>query len=256
MRGTLPFDMLEMHRKYGDIVRVAPDELAFSHPDAWNDIMGHKQGALEMEKASWFYRPLEQEPLHIVNESREQHGRLRRQMAHGFSEKALRDQEPVIREYVDLLLQRLRENSQSGQPVVLSDWYNYTTFDIIGDLAFGESFGCLKGSVYDDWIKGIFASGRIGTILQGLAFAPWLKRLLMFIVPKSVQEARINHKKLTEAKMRRRMAAVDGRPDLVEGLLKKKEELVSLHGFSKHEKSAKSDLCLIELERPRAHRKC
>jgi cytochrome P450 len=223
--------MLEMHKKYGDIVRVAPDELAFSHPDAWNDIMGHRQGVLEMEKASWFYRPIEEDPLHIVNESREQHGRLRRQMAHGFSEKALRDQEPLIRGYVNLLLQRLRENSQGGQPVVLSDWYNYTTFDIIGDLAFGESFGCLEGSVYDNWIKGIFAAGRIGTILQGLAFGPWLKRLLMLIVPKSVQEARNTHKKLTEAKMFRRMAAVDGRPDLVEGLLRRKEELVSLHDF-------------------------
>jgi hypothetical protein len=31
-------DMLEMHKRYGNIVRIAPDELAFSHPDAWQDI--------------------------------------------------------------------------------------------------------------------------------------------------------------------------------------------------------------------------
>ncbi|QKX57275.1 uncharacterized protein TRUGW13939_04386 [Talaromyces rugulosus] len=266
IRGTLPFDMLEMHKKYGDIVRVAPDELAFSHPDAWNEIMGHRQGALEMEKASWFYRPIEEDPLHIVNESREQHGRLRRQMAHGFSEKALRDQEPLIRGYVNLLLQRLRENSQGGQPVVLSDWYNYTTFDIIGDLAFGESFGCLEGSVYDNWIKGIFAAGRIGTILQGLAFVPWLKRLLMLIVPKSVQEARNTHKKLTEAKMSRRMATVDGRPDIVDGLLKRKEELsLSVHelisnaeiliiGGSETTASLLSGVTYLLLESPEAYR--
>ncbi|KAJ5752860.1 hypothetical protein N7520_009777 [Penicillium odoratum] len=67
IKGTLPFDMLDLHKKYGDIVRIAPDELAFSHPDAWKDIMGHKNGKPEMAKASWFYR-VPDEPLHILNE--------------------------------------------------------------------------------------------------------------------------------------------------------------------------------------------
>lgn len=125
IRGTLPFDMLEMHKRYGDIVRIAPDELAFSHPDAWQDIMGHQKGKPEFSKANWFYRPAEDQACHVVNESREQHGRLRRQMAHGFSEKAMRDQEPMIRGYVDILLDRLHEFCEAGTPVVLSDWYNY-----------------------------------------------------------------------------------------------------------------------------------
>ena len=42
MAGTLPFDMLALHRRYGPVVRVAPDELAFSDPQAWRDIMGHR----------------------------------------------------------------------------------------------------------------------------------------------------------------------------------------------------------------------
>jgi cytochrome P450 len=88
--------MLEMHKQYGDIVRIAPDELAFSHPDAWKDIMGHQKGNPDFPKANWFYRPVGGEPSHVVNESIEQHGRLRRQMAHGFSEKAMREQEPMI----------------------------------------------------------------------------------------------------------------------------------------------------------------
>ncbi|KAJ5625579.1 hypothetical protein N7510_001888, partial [Penicillium lagena] len=224
-RGTLPFDMLELHNRYGDIVRIAPDELAFSHPDAWKDIMGHKKGEPEMEKARWFYQPLEDEPLHIVNETREQHGQLRRQMAHGFSEKAMRDQEPLIRKYADLLLEKLRGFSKEGKPVVLSDWYNYTTFDIIGDLAFGEPFGCLAGSNYDEWIAGIFQAGRVGTILQSLSFYPWVKHALLSLVPQSIQEGRKRHKKRTSAKMARRMQNSEGRPDLIEGLLRKKDEL-------------------------------
>ncbi|GIK04354.1 hypothetical protein Aspvir_008435 [Aspergillus viridinutans] len=213
-----------MHQHYGDIVRIAPDELAFSHPDAWLEIMGKKTGE-EMDKADWFYRVTEQGALCIANESREQHSRLRRQLAPRFSEKCMRDQEPMIRGYIDLLLQRLRENSRDGQPVVISDWYNYTTFDIIGDLAFGEPFGCLRWSDYDGWVKGIFASIRIGTILQALAFIPWVKQIALAMVPKAMQEDRKREMRQTEAKMQRRMAATDERVDLIEGLLKKREEL-------------------------------
>lgn len=189
INGTLPFDMLDFHRRYGNIVRIAPDELAFSHPDAWKDIMGRRNSEeAEMGKAMWFYRPID-EPLHILNETSEQHKNLRRQMAHGFSEKGMRDQEPLIRKYVDLLLEKLHEQSRKpgGNPVILSDWYNFTTFDIIGDLTFGESFGCLSGSNYDAWIKSIFDMAYIGSILQALSFYPLLKRTLLSLVPKSAK---------------------------------------------------------------------
>ncbi|KAJ5304318.1 Lanosterol synthase [Penicillium atrosanguineum] len=222
--GTLPFDILELHKKYGDIVRIAPDELAFSHPDAWKEIMGHKNGVPEMGKAAWFYRPIEQS-LHIVNEDHEEHKQLRRQMAHGFSEKGMRDQEPMIRKYVDILLEKLKEVAELREPLVLSDWYNFTTFDIIGDLAFGEPFGCLEGSNYDGWIQSIFDSGRLGTILQALSFFPLIKKLLLSLVPQSLKDAQQKHKDLTKAKMLRRMAITEDRPDLIEGLLKKKDEL-------------------------------
>lgn len=217
--------MLDLHNRYGDIVRIAPDELAFSHPDAWKDIMGHKNGEEELGKADWFYRPFP-EARHIVNEDRDQHKGLRRAMAHGFSEKAMRDQEPLIRRYTDLLLERLHEQSKSGQPVAISDWYNFTTFDIIGDLAFGEAFGCLENARYDSWIKNIFESGRLGVILQSISFYPLLKTLLLLFVPKSLQEAQKKHKDLTTAKMLRRLSIAEDRPDLINNLLKKKEELV------------------------------
>ncbi|CAG7916018.1 unnamed protein product [Penicillium olsonii] len=224
-RGTLPFDMLEMHKKYGDIIRIAPDELAFSHPDAWQEIMGHKKGQHEFTKANWFYRPVEEQPTHVVNATREEHGRLRRQLAHGFSEKAMRDQEPLIRGYVDLLLERLTGFCASGSPVAISDWYNFTTFDIIGDLAFGEPFGCLQGSDLDGWIKGIFDAGRLGILLQTLSFYPVVKRALLSMAPASMKEAHEKHRRLTQQKMERRMEKEEGRPDLIEGLLRKRDEL-------------------------------
>lgn len=61
----------------------------------------------------------------------------------------LRDQEPLIRTYVDLLINRLHRRIQNNRPTVdLVSWYNWTTFDLIGDLAFGVPFNCLRDESY------------------------------------------------------------------------------------------------------------
>lgn len=50
----------------------------------------------------------------------------------------------MINRYIDLLIQRLDE--RTNQKVDMVAWYNWTTFDIIGDLSLGESFGCLENA--------------------------------------------------------------------------------------------------------------
>src|ERR1700712_2295680 len=40
VRGTLPFSVYHAHQKYGGIVRVAPDELAYGDAEAWKEIYG------------------------------------------------------------------------------------------------------------------------------------------------------------------------------------------------------------------------
>lgn len=118
MSGRLPFLVLELHKKYGHVVRIAPDELAFSDPRAWKDIMGHlKSGEPEFEKPDLF-SIIGDLPTTVINAPREEHGRLRKQLAHGFSDRSLREQQPIIKRYIDMLVQRLHENSTAGSETV------------------------------------------------------------------------------------------------------------------------------------------
>ncbi|ORY62226.1 cytochrome P450 ClCP1 [Pseudomassariella vexata] len=227
IKGTLPLEVLDLHNRYGEVVRIAPNELAFANASAWNDIQGHrtKGGQAEMEKDMKFYRAVDDMESDIVNADRAEHSLLRRSLAHGFSDKSLRDQEPLITSYIDLLLQRLRENCDAGKKALnMAAWYNFATFDIIGDLAFGESFGCLENSAYHPWVGIIFKMARAGTILQVLNHFPRTKRYLLKLVPKSMAEQQEKHDALTRAKLERRMASGE-RPDFVETMLKKKETL-------------------------------
>jgi cytochrome P450 len=181
-----------------------------------------------MEKWINFNSPLKDMPTSVVNAGREEHGALRRQLAYGFSDRSLRDQQPLIKKYIDLLIQRVREHGANGEtPVDISAWYNYTTFDVIGDLAFGEAFGCLENSTYHPWVRAIFHMARLGTLFQVASHYPLAKRVMMAMAPAKAKDLRESHIAFSKAKLLKRMELGVVRPDLIEGLLNKKAELIS-----------------------------
>ncbi|KAL4877750.1 cytochrome P450 [Aspergillus karnatakaensis] len=237
IKGEAATHVATWHSLYGDVVRIRPNELSFTNPSAWTDIMGHRSGP-EMGKDPHFYSPVTVGPPNLANAPRAQHGVFRRLMAHGFSEQAMRAQEPLIRGYVDLLVRRLREHSHShshshsdsdsgnenGEKAVdMAAWYNYTTFDVIGDLAFGEGFGCLAESRMHPWIEVVTSMGRFMTVLQFVSLYPVLKGLVLGMMPRAVKEAGVEHARMAREKVLRRMELGE-RPDLINTMIKKREE--------------------------------
>jgi cytochrome P450 len=71
------------------------------------------------------------------------HARQRRALSHAFSTKALLEQEYIVKSYIDVFSKKINEFAANGETVDVVDWFAYTTFDIIGDMALGEPFGCL-----------------------------------------------------------------------------------------------------------------
>ncbi len=67
---------------------------------------------------------------------------MRRLLAHAFSNSALIEQEEMVGRNIDQLMQVVR--SRSSQVMDISELFQRLAFDIIGDLAFGETFGALK----------------------------------------------------------------------------------------------------------------
>lgn len=231
VRGTLPYDIFKLHQQYGDIVRIAPNELAFVTQSSFQDIQGHRtKGLPEFSKPNWFYTPVPGRATDIISADRDEHSMLRRTLAHGFSDKGLREQQPLVTHYIDLLVQRLHEHCKDGQAELdMCAWYNYTTFDVIGDLAFGEPFGCLKNSAAHPWVDFIFEMGRPAVVVQALASTfPTVLAFLFACVPSSMLASSIAPENLAAVKLKQRMAAGKERPDLVSGLIKRKEEWVSL----------------------------
>lgn len=71
----------------------------------------------------------------------------------------------------------------------------------------------------------IFESIKLGAYLQAISFFPWVLPLLRLVVPKHLVKKREEHLKLTKEKLLKRMDHGAERPDFLEGLLRKKDEL-------------------------------
>ncbi|KAI2794707.1 Cytochrome monooxygenase lcsI [Penicillium oxalicum] len=226
MTGQHHYKMKELHDEYGDVVRVSPTTLVYRSPQAWKDIYGHRkagQGSFLKDPGTYISGP---SGPSIINSNEADHSRERRLLSHAFSEKALRDQEGLVQSYVNLLVERLKEQIDSApqSTVDLVSWYNFTTFDIIGDLAFGEPFWCLRDSQYHPWVQMVFISTKTSVFLRPGKIYPVLAPFLKKLVPGKLAEMRASHFSLSTEKVRRRLQTKTDRPDFMTYVLRATDE--------------------------------
>jgi cytochrome P450 len=163
---------------------------------------------------------------------------MRRVIDHAFSDKASRDQEPIVTGHIDNLIQRLHVQTSGpnqGQVDVV-EWYNWMSFDIIGDLSFGQSFACLETQTYHPWVDTIFGN------LKGITFMGACNRftipryILPFLIPKRIKQMMNDHWAATTANVDRRLKLGTDRPDFMSPILRhnndekaslRREELMS-----------------------------
>lgn len=128
----------ELHKQYGTIVRVGPSEISIIDPSAVHPLLGPSSLC---RKALWYEMV---KPLVSLQQCRDKkaHDFRRKFWNEGFNAQSLRQYESRVSKYADKLLQRLSRSTQ--EPVNVTKWFHYFSFDLMGDLAFGESFGTLE----------------------------------------------------------------------------------------------------------------
>ncbi|TVY83154.1 Cytochrome P450 monooxygenase aclL [Lachnellula suecica] len=188
--GNLVHDTWAIHNKYGKVVRLAPDELSFIDREALHDIYGARgKGHSEFTKNPAWVRPAPNGVFSILDSFEDDHTRQRKILNHAFSPGALKAQEPFLQKYTGLLIAEARKRGS----IDLKDWYNFTTFDITGDLTFGQSFECLEKGRYHRWVSFLFAHLKASCLLASITFYPFFDKILWYCIPKSAFNERIYH---------------------------------------------------------------
>lgn len=222
INGDLPHTLYKLHSQYGETVRVAPDELSFVNPSAWKDIYGVGRTNI-FKKDMKVYPRMSQRVDSILTADNANHPRHRKLLNSAFSEKALREQEPLFQRYVAQMVQKLLicAKGPSEKPVVdMVKWYNWITFDIVGHLSFGEPFGCLEDETYHPWVSLIFGHIKGGAFVSASKRFPPANHILQMLVPKSLLEKRATQLALTQEKVDRRMKSKSNDTDFLSFILK------------------------------------
>ncbi|KAJ4326188.1 hypothetical protein N0V94_000134 [Neodidymelliopsis sp. IMI 364377] len=143
----------------------------------------------------------------------ETHARFKRAFANAFSDKSLRDQAPIVENYVDQLMSKLQEST--AKTMDLEHLMECISFDIGSDLSFGESFDSLKTGKVHPWVEVAKGFGKGLALIASINQYPPLERLLRFIIPKKVLQKMQGHAQMSSAMAQKRLATHTSRPDFV-----------------------------------------
>jgi cytochrome P450 len=243
--GNNPQNIAALHDKYGDVVRIRPDMLTFRTAEAWKEIYGSRPGKGQLQKDPRFYNVGSETQSHIIFCSDADHTRMRRLISHAFSDAALRQQESIMSHYFELLVTQLKKKVDGPEKGVvdMALWYNSLTFDIIGDMCFGESFGALESGVHHKWMSNLLEGAKYGRFIQIFSFYQplWMiLETLMKVIP-AVGEAHKEHNNFTRLKTRKRLESKVDRPDFMSYILRYNDE----RGMSNEEIEGSSGLFII-----------
>ncbi|KAH7093666.1 cytochrome P450 [Paraphoma chrysanthemicola] len=161
--GHFHEDNIELHRKYGSIVRIAPNQYSIDDPDAIRTIYGH---GTQFTKADWYKASSSADPtVHdlFTEQDTRIHAGLRRKVANLYSTSALVKLESHVDECISLLFERFSEIAEEGRPIDLQFWMQCYAFDVIGSITCDERFGFLD--------TGEDPAGLFGNLHRYLAYA-------------------------------------------------------------------------------------
>ncbi|EME45443.1 hypothetical protein DOTSEDRAFT_71240 [Dothistroma septosporum NZE10] len=216
--GDIHRILLDLHNKYGPIVRIAPNELSYIDPQAVKDIYQNPR----IHRAEVWFPPRPGEPFTIMSADEDAHAKYKKAFLGGFTEKAIREHSSLMEKYVELMINKLIDtctSSPRAAAVDIIDWLNMVTFDISGDLSFGSPFGSIQQGKAHPWVDISNQFGKGIALMASLNFYPGLVKLLKYSMPRKAMQNLKYHKKLTTEKLAERLETTADRKDFIQSIL-------------------------------------
>ena len=204
-------------------MRVGPVDLSYTDAQVWEDVWTHRKAGQQDFKKAVLAAPTPDGVYGILSAGREDHSRYRRLLSNAFSAQGLREQQASVTAYVDKLMDGLAAGSKTEGCQDILSWFNWTTFDLIGDLAFGESFKCLDNARTHPWIHDLFGNLKFGAVSVALRHYGLLG-LMNYLSPRKLLEARIKNYRYTSEMIDRRIELGKDRGDFFDHVLKQPAE--------------------------------
>ncbi|RGP77186.1 cytochrome p450 [Fusarium longipes] len=167
-RGTWHEDVLTLHKRYGQVVRISPGEVSFTDQDAIKAIYGHGKHVSKAAFYDAFLVP-NMTASFFATRNNNAHRFLRSRVASAYSMTSILTMEPLIQEVMDLNLRKLDELAINNKAFAIDKMVNYFTSDVVGHLAIGGMVGFLEqtkdvGGIIQSIHDGFYFMGNMGIL--------------------------------------------------------------------------------------------
>ena len=153
-QGYRHLDFYSLHQAYGNIVRYGPNSISINTNTALHDIYGFKANVRKANFYSAFPASKGTWSTHSAIDKK-LHARKRRVLSQAFSDSAMRGLQPHIIHVIRTLCTAIAEFPQVNSlhekdreswstPRNMANWANYMSYDVLGDICYGQSFHTLE----------------------------------------------------------------------------------------------------------------
>lgn len=144
-KGQTHDEQIKLHQRYGPIVRIKPNQLSFSSPEAARQVLAPGKGYSKTD-FYWVFPPYNNPD--IFTEIREEvHAQKKRFTNVPYSLASFQALTPWINKTVNVFCDKLDLFSQTSQKMDLGKYLQYAAFDSLGEVAFSTNFGFLDNGV-------------------------------------------------------------------------------------------------------------
>ncbi|BCS20834.1 cytochrome P450 [Aspergillus puulaauensis] len=204
----------KLHEKYGPVVRIAPNELVTSDPQAVKTLQW-----ICIDQQTDFYLafrpPWARYPDHFSSEGGKQHGERRRIVANVYSMTSILQSEQYIEKCIEVWVKKLGEMADRKESFDLWLWTRMYAYDVVGVLFFSKVFGFLENGgdhlgyieAVDDLIPVQFLAGIMPTYIR----SPFLLTGILFSKVRGALKALGDLTDATNSMLKNRLAALDSR---------------------------------------------
>ncbi|KAL3292811.1 cytochrome P450 [Colletotrichum asianum] len=179
LNGSVHEYYMELHEKYGPLVRIGPNTVMFSDPDTLKRIAAARS---KYTKGEWYAvgrtTPGEDHLFSMRDEEKRKH--LKSKMGPGYSglenggfEAGIDKQ---IAAFVDLIDTKYISTPNVFRPMDMASKSTYFALDVISELGFGHAYGFLKED--RDLYQYVATKDAFFPVMITMGNVPWLAKLM------------------------------------------------------------------------------
>jgi cytochrome P450 len=217
LRGDEVMVYHKLHAKYGQFVRVAPGELSTINPAASRDVYGHRNAAKSIPKdfKAYYMKNQNRDGTEgLMTADDDLHRRQRKIFSPAFSDRAIREQEPLLKKYTDLLIEKIGVQNDLHGKVDMVTMFNFCTFDFISDCVFGDSLHLLERMEHSQFLANISAAVKFSAVRRAIRSFPFMDTAFDKLIPAHMKRKRREHVGFCESLVDKRLEkAVTDHPD-------------------------------------------